>query len=233
MEIVNGEGTNGEGANGSPSLPSSPSPPPQSEVIELDVDTEQATHPKRSIISRPGFGSDGKHIPLLANHFKVSIKNPDEIFYQYSVSITSEDNRAIENKVLGRKILEKLYQTYSSELSGKRFAYDGEKGPYTIGPLPKNKTEFMVVLEDSYANGGSPARDGIPSESAKRSKRSFQEKMFEAEISYVAKMPLKSVSLALDVTPPKIRTTQRNGSIGVLLQGTKHKSRKTTLKWTF
>ncbi|GJU69827.1 hypothetical protein Tco_1256086 [Tanacetum coccineum] len=35
------------------------------------------------------------------------------------------------------------------------------------------------------------------------------------------------------VTPPKIRTTQRNGNIGVLLQGTKHKSRKTTLKWTF
>ncbi|GKD26296.1 hypothetical protein Tco_1232510, partial [Tanacetum coccineum] len=32
------------------------------------------------------------------------------------------------------------------------------------------------------------------------------------------------------VTPPKIRTTQRNGNIGVLLQGTKHKSRKTTLK---
>ncbi|GKA55716.1 hypothetical protein Tco_0754788 [Tanacetum coccineum] len=35
------------------------------------------------------------------------------------------------------------------------------------------------------------------------------------------------------VTPPEIRTTQRNGNIGVLLQGTKHKSRKTTLKWTF
>ncbi|GKA97141.1 hypothetical protein Tco_0825035 [Tanacetum coccineum] len=29
------------------------------------------------------------------------------------------------------------------------------------------------------------------------------------------------------VTPPKFRTTQRNGYIGVLLQGTKHKSRKT------
>ncbi|GJY89287.1 putative reverse transcriptase domain-containing protein [Tanacetum coccineum] len=38
---------------------------------------------------------------------------------------------------------------------------------------------------------------------------------------------------ARGVTPPKFRTTQRNGNIGVLLQGTKHKSRKTTLKWTF
>ncbi|GKD34530.1 hypothetical protein Tco_1250039, partial [Tanacetum coccineum] len=35
------------------------------------------------------------------------------------------------------------------------------------------------------------------------------------------------------VTPTKISTTQRNGKVGVLLQGTKHKSRKTTLKWTF
>lgn len=68
------------------------------------------------------------------------------------VSITSEDNRAIENKVLGRKIIDKLYKTYSSELSGKRFAYDGEKSLYTVGALPLNKSEFMVVLEDSYAN---------------------------------------------------------------------------------
>ncbi|GJW50195.1 RNA-directed DNA polymerase, eukaryota, reverse transcriptase zinc-binding domain protein [Tanacetum coccineum] len=34
----------------------------------------------------------------------------------------------------------------------------------------------------------------------------------------------------LNVTPSKIKTTQRNDNIGVLLQGTKHKSRKTTLK---
>ncbi|GKG32077.1 hypothetical protein Tco_0427027, partial [Tanacetum coccineum] len=35
------------------------------------------------------------------------------------------------------------------------------------------------------------------------------------------------------VTPPKSGTTQRNGKVGVLLQGTKHKSRKTTSKETF
>ncbi|GJX29466.1 reverse transcriptase domain-containing protein [Tanacetum coccineum] len=40
-------------------------------------------------------------------------------------------------------------------------------------------------------------------------------------------------AIKFHVTPPKFRTTQRNGNIGVLLQGTKHKSRKTTLKWTF
>ncbi|GKE28231.1 hypothetical protein Tco_1443615, partial [Tanacetum coccineum] len=48
-----------------------------------------------------------------------------------------------------------------------------------------------------------------------------------------APKPAKSTKPKVTVTPPKIRTTQRNGIIGVLLHGTKHKSRKTTLKWTF
>lgn len=52
---------------------------------------------------------------------------------------------------MGRKIIDKLYQTYSSELGGKRFAYDGEKALYTVGPLPRNKQDFTVVLEESMA----------------------------------------------------------------------------------
>lgn len=187
MEKVNGEGTNG-------------SPPPESKVIQSDMKTEQANC---CMICRPGFGSGGRHIPLLANHFKVSVKNLDEIFYQYSVSITSEGDRVIENKVIGRKILDKLYQTYSSELSGKKFAYDGGKILYTVGPLPQNKSEFMVVLEDSYAKRGSPVQDGIPSESGKRSRLSFQGKTFKVEISYATQIPLKTVSLALQGTEPE------------------------------
>ncbi|KAL8195378.1 hypothetical protein R6Q57_025781 [Mikania cordata] len=193
------ETVNGEGANGSSPL----SPPPPLKAIQLDVKTEQANSVNRSIISRPGFGSNGRHISLLANHFKVFVKNPDEIFFQYSVSITSEDNRTIENKILGRKILDKLYQTCSSELSGKKFAYDGEKSLYTVGALPKNKFEFMVVLEESYANCGSLANDGIHSESGKRSKKSSQEKSFKIEISYAAEIPLKSVCLAFQGSEPE------------------------------
>ncbi|KAD4179068.1 hypothetical protein E3N88_27659 [Mikania micrantha] len=126
------------------------------------------------------------------------------------VSITSEDNRTIENKVLGRKILDKLYQTCSSELSGKKFAYDGEKSLYTVGALPKNKFEFMVVLEESYANCGSLANDGIHSESGKRSKKSSQEKSFKIEISYAAEIPLKSVCLAFQgLEPEKLQDALR------------------------
>lgn len=45
--------------------------------------------------------------------------------------------------------MDKLYQTYSSELAGKEFAYDGEKSLFTVGPLPQNNFEFTVVLEES------------------------------------------------------------------------------------
>lgn len=65
--------------------------------------------------------------------------------------MTSEDNRPTEGKGIGRKLIDRLYQTYSSELAGKTFAYDGEKSLYTVGPLPHNKSEFTVVLEDSFA----------------------------------------------------------------------------------
>ena len=46
------------------------------------------------------------------------------------VSITAEDKRAVESKGIGRKVIDKLYQTYFSELAGKRFAYDGDKSLY-------------------------------------------------------------------------------------------------------
>ena len=59
-----------------------PAPPP---VIPPSVKPEKADRPNRSIISRPGFGKTGRPISLLSNHFRVSLKHPDEIFYQYTV----------------------------------------------------------------------------------------------------------------------------------------------------
>lgn len=73
------------------------------------------------------------------------------MLHYFQVSITSEESRDINLKGIGRKIIDRLYQTYSSEFLGKRFAYDGEKSLYTVGPLPQNKFEFTVVLEESFA----------------------------------------------------------------------------------
>lgn len=42
---------------------------------------------RRALISRPGFGSSGSRIQLEANHFHVSVKSPNQIFFQYSVRL--------------------------------------------------------------------------------------------------------------------------------------------------
>lgn len=144
--------------------------------VQKNSKEEGVDLPKRSIMTRPGFGTSGRRVSLLSNHFKVSIKNQNELFYQYSVkskclplsyiyiynmhltyplllqvSITYEDDVSVDSKLIGRKVIDKLYQTYSSELAEKRFAYDGEKSLFTVGPLPKNKFEFVVILEESTA----------------------------------------------------------------------------------
>ncbi|KAK1389079.1 Exonuclease/helicase-like [Heracleum sosnowskyi] len=182
---------------GTQDLDGSPPPPPPPATVPTGVRPQLIDPVKRVMISRPGFGSSGRRIQLEANHFKVSVNSPDETFYQYSVSLSYEDKKPVENKGMGRKIIDKLYQTYSSELGGKRFAYDGEKALYTVGPLPRNKQEFTVVLEESMAKRGSPSRGGSPDEAVKRSRRSLHSKSYIVEINYATKIPLKSVLLAL------------------------------------
>lgn len=59
-----------------------------------------------------------------------------------------EDGHPVDAKGIGRRVMDRVQETYSSELSGKDFAYDGEKSLFTIGSLPRNKMEFTVVLED-------------------------------------------------------------------------------------
>ncbi|KAJ6343346.1 hypothetical protein OIU76_005149 [Salix suchowensis] len=164
-----------------------PSPPPsvpanvKPKLVEVPRHPERPAIPKYSMISRRGVGTSGRHISLLTNHFKVSVNVPDAVFYQYSVSITSEDNKAVESKGIGRKLIDRLYQTYSSEFSGKRFAYDGEKSLYTVGPLPQNKSEFTVLLEESFSKheSGSPDGGESPSTAIKRSKRSYRSKTYK------------------------------------------------------
>ena len=45
-------------------------------------------------------------------------------------------------------MIDRVHETYKSDLGGKNFAYDGEKSLFTVGPLPGNKLEFTIVLED-------------------------------------------------------------------------------------
>ncbi|KAF9595658.1 hypothetical protein IFM89_001559 [Coptis chinensis] len=62
----------------------------------------------------------------------------------------------------------------------------------------QNKFKFQVVLEEAAVKRRSPGMTGSPSETdRKRTKRSFQEKIFNVEITFAAKIPMKPIALAL------------------------------------
>ncbi|KAF2292326.1 hypothetical protein GH714_019242 [Hevea brasiliensis] len=144
--------------------------------------------------ARPGFGSSGHPIPLLSNHFKVSVNVTDVVFYQYSVSITAEDNRVVDEK---RKIIDRLCQTYSCELAGKSFAYDGEKTLYSLVRLPQSWMEFTVVPKESIAKRCNADGGRSFAVTCERSKRRLRSETFKVEIVYAAKIPLNSLALSL------------------------------------
>ena len=156
-----------------------PPPPPLDVGIEpLKADeTKKMLKPKRALVPRQGFGKKGQPIRLVTNHFKVSLKNTEEFFYHYYVCLLSlstiflmfscsyliinaiifyrlqvdlkyEDDTPV-GKGAGRNVIEKLQQTYATELANKDFAYDGEKSLFTIGALPQINNEFTIVVEDA------------------------------------------------------------------------------------
>lgn len=59
-----------------------------------------------------------------------------------------DDGTEVDGKGIGRKVLDKVKETYRVELENKEFAYDGEKSLFTVGQLPSKKLEFTVVLND-------------------------------------------------------------------------------------
>ncbi|CAA7049468.1 unnamed protein product [Microthlaspi erraticum] len=175
---------------------SSSLPPPTS------IKPEEPSHRDYDITTRRGVGTTGSRIELCTNHFKVSVRHQDVVFYQYTVSITTEDGEVVEGKGIGRKLIDQLYKTYASDLEGKRLAYDGEKTLYTVGPLPQKDFDFQVILEGSFSKRVCGVADGgSPSGACKRSKRSFLPRSYKVHIHFAAKVPLKTV-LEID-TPNK------------------------------
>lgn len=201
--------SHGPDGNGNDSLPP---PPPiippnvvplKAEEVPLKADPEPGKKKvQRLPIARRGLGTKGKEVSLLTNHFKVNVTNVDGHFYHYSVSLAYEDGRPVDGKGIGRRVLDRVHETYDTELAGKDFAYDGEKSLFTVGALPRNKLEFTVVLEDVSSarnNGsGSPVGNGSPNDSdRKRLRRPYQSKTFKVEISFAAKIPMQAIANAL------------------------------------
>ncbi|KAL0370296.1 UNVERIFIED_CONTAM: protein argonaute 4 [Sesamum angustifolium] len=179
-----------------------PPPPVPPNVTPLKAELEPVKKVVRVPMARRGLGTRGNKVPILTNHFKVNVNKVDGHFFHYSVALFYEDGRPVDGKGVGRKVLDRVHETYDTELAGKEFAYDGEKSLFTVGPLPRNKLEFTVVLEDvtSSRNNGntSPGGHGSPNESdRKRLRRPYQSKAFKVEISFAAKIPMQAIANAL------------------------------------
>ncbi|XP_078152183.1 protein argonaute 4B-like [Carex rostrata] len=193
-----------------------PPPPMSSDVVPIKAGSEkgspsrasqkghgQPSKPKRIPIARPGIANRGQRINLVANHFRVNVKSTDDHFYHYSVLLKYEDDRPVDGKGVGRKVIDKMKQTYGSELANKEFAYDGEKTLFTLGPLPQVKNEFVVVIEDLPSGrtekgspGGSPG-GGSPSGSSKRLRKPYNTKTFKVELNFATKIPMSSIVQAM------------------------------------
>ncbi|XP_049343049.1 protein argonaute 4-like [Solanum verrucosum] len=182
-----------------------PPPPP----VPLDFSPEKAepVPVKKKLLRVPmarcGLGRKGQNIRILTNHFKVNMSNDDGHFFHYSVALFYEDDQPVEVKGIGRKVLDRVHETYHAELAGKDFAYDGEKSLFTIGSLPRSRFEFMVVLNDITSNRNigtsSTGRHGSPPNEAdrKRLRRPYQSKTYKVKISLADKIPMQEIANAL------------------------------------
>ncbi|XP_022866891.1 protein argonaute 4-like isoform X1 [Olea europaea var. sylvestris] len=183
--------------------PLPPPPPVPPNVTPIKAESEQAVKKVfRAPMARRGTGTKGNKVPILTNHFKVNVSNVDGHFFHYSVALAYEDGHPVDGKGIGRKVLDRVHQTYDTELAGKEFAYDGEKSLFTVGALPRNKLEFTVVLDDVTSNrnngNASPGGPGSPNESdKKRFRRPYRSKTYKVEISFAAKIPMQAIANAL------------------------------------
>jgi len=179
-----------------------PPPPPLNAGVEpLKADETKVPLKHRTLVQRNGFGRKGQQIKLLTNHFKVSLTNAADYFYHYYVNLKYEDDTPVDRKGSGRKVIEKLQQTYAAELANKDFAYDGEKSLFTIGALPQVKNEFTVVVDDVSTGktpaNGSPGNDSPPGSDRKRIRRPYNTKTYKVELSFAARIPMSAISQAL------------------------------------
>lgn len=81
---------------------------------------------------------------LSLNGFIFELISPHQ---KIKVSICNKDGHPVEGKGIGRRIMDKIHETYKLELAEKDFSYDGESSLFTWGALPSKAMDFTVVLD--------------------------------------------------------------------------------------
>ncbi|KAL6524555.1 hypothetical protein OROHE_016226 [Orobanche hederae] len=116
-------------------------PPPPSEippnVVPIQIGPNKSSSsisldlgPKMIVNSTPRpVGSKGKRVSLRTNHFKVTISSDIGDFYHYDVLITYEDGLEVTRKNTKMLVIEKLCETYKSELDEKILVHIYTRSP--------------------------------------------------------------------------------------------------------
>ncbi|KAF3834127.1 hypothetical protein F7725_025331 [Dissostichus mawsoni] len=92
---------------------------------------------------RPGLGTVGKPIRLLANHFQVQIPKID--VYHYDIDIKPEKRPRRVN----REVVDTMVRHFKMQIFGDRQpGYDGKRNMYTAHPLPigRDRVDLEVTL---------------------------------------------------------------------------------------
>ncbi|XP_013908908.1 PREDICTED: protein argonaute-1-like [Thamnophis sirtalis] len=137
---------------------------------------------------RPGIGTVGKPIKLLANYFEVDIPKID--VYHYEVDIKPDKCPRRVN----REVVEYMVQHFKPQIFGDRKpVYDGKKNIYTVTALPigNERVDFEVTIPGE-------GKDRIFKVSIKWMAIVSWRMLHEALVSGQIPVPLESVQ-ALDV----------------------------------
>ncbi|KAJ3684604.1 hypothetical protein LUZ61_013768 [Rhynchospora tenuis] len=173
------------------------------QIAEAYVDplrNESAVHPNMILATRPGTGNRGWPINILSNHFDVKFRSTDQYFYHYCVLVKDENDSPIVGKEILREVIDKMMQTYHSELGGKELAYDGERALFTLGHLPQNEFAFDVELENLLSGrmmsspGRSPGGDNPEGSDCKRLRKSYSTTKFKVELKFNMKIPMSAIA---------------------------------------
>uniref|UniRef100_A0AAY4E5W3 Protein argonaute-1 n=1 Tax=Denticeps clupeoides TaxID=299321 RepID=A0AAY4E5W3_9TELE len=94
-----------------------------------------------SVPRRPGYGTVGKPIKLLANCFQVEIPKMDVYLYDVDIKPDKCPRR------VNREVVDSMVQHFKVTIFGdRRPVYDGKKSLYTANPLPVAAVDLDVTL---------------------------------------------------------------------------------------
>ena len=91
---------------------------------------------------RPGLGTKGRKIELVANHFKLQFPRQSCV-YHYDVDILPGKCP----RHINRQVIRQLQEMNKRQLNNCKLAFDGKKNLYTSKPLPSVNKGSKVSYE--------------------------------------------------------------------------------------